>query len=242
MMKLTRFSIFQIPERIGVYDETRSMLLSIPGHAQYFADEIEREQKEVAHLPTSTGARVSYDAHRSDYFSTLAYLPSPETIKVVGYLLSDEKDTPVPEVSPDSDWGRNPRANCWGAAGVIANIGLRDAPVDGGPRWDEDENALVKSRAWWEQIKSGQRPFSFVGEKVEYRFKPDGSWETIAMIRPPEKAMRPGGPSVEKDRYLDQTTAGDSSPDKGSKAAIYVACGLLAAGLAAMGWRRMRAG
>ena len=40
---------------------------------------------------------------------------------------------------------------------------------------------IADTRAWWEEIKSGKRAFSYKGQKVEYRFKPDGTWETIAL-------------------------------------------------------------
>ena len=178
-----------------------STLLSIPGHAQYFADEIEREQKEVATLPTNTGPRVSYDRRRAWHFETLRHLPSPETIKVLGHFLDDDKDTPVPLVSPDSDWGENPRANSWCAAAVIMEIGLRSAPVmNSRAGWDEKDATLAKTRAWWEEIKSGKRTFSFLGQKVEYRFKQDGTWETIALVNPPDDSPKPPAQPVSKIR------------------------------------------
>ena len=46
-------------------------------------------------------------------------------------------------------------------------------------------------QSWWEEIKSGKRTFSFKGKKVEYRFKPDGTWETLAMANPPDDGPKP---------------------------------------------------
>jgi hypothetical protein len=45
--------------------------------------------------------------------------------------------------------------------------------------------ALASYRAWWEEVKSGQRTFSFKGQVVEYRFRPDGTWDTIPIANPP---------------------------------------------------------
>lgn len=175
----------------SLYLGIQSLLLSIPGHASYFATEIRREQKDAEGLPTNYGERVGYDFRRSMHFRTLAHLPSPETIQILGQFLHDEKDAPVPEVSPNSDWGRNPRANCWGAVATIADIGLRAPPVTRHSGWDDDGSALAKCRSWWAEIESGSRTFSFRGQNVEYRFKPDGTWETMAMANPPNDGEPP---------------------------------------------------
>ena len=96
----------------------------------------------------NTGPRVSYDFNRKVYFQTLRHLPSPETISVLGGFLSDDTDTPTVRISPDSDWGENPRANSYHSSWTIMNIGLRDPPVA-----EEDRNVgvderLARTRAW----------------------------------------------------------------------------------------------
>lgn len=184
LRKLPRQNIFQVKERIEVYDLVQQTLLSIPGHARYFQQEIEREQESVKDCPTSTGPRVSYDFNRGQHFQTLAHLPSPETIQVLGHFLADDKDTPEPLMTPGSDWGENPRANSFASAFTLTTVGLRDAigtPKD----YDTNPDAqLAKARAWWEEVKAGRKTFSFEGRNVEYRFKADGTWETMAMVNP----------------------------------------------------------
>jgi hypothetical protein len=175
----------------AIYQSIQREILSIPGHAQYFADEIEREQKAVEKYPTCTGPRVSYDRQRALYFETLCHLPSPETIAVLGHFLHDDTDTPVPLVSPDSDWGENPRANSYFSSGTIISIGLRNPPVESQRRNVDPDILLAETRAWWEEIKSGKRTFSFIGHKVEYRFKSDGTWDTIALADLPDDAPKP---------------------------------------------------
>lgn len=199
LRKLTLKNIFQVKERVEVYDLVQSTLLNIPGHARYFAEEIKREQKEVANYPTITGPRCNYDRNRAKYFNTLALLPSPETIAVLGEFLADDIDTPQPLMSPDSDWGENPRANSYAASVTISAIGLRDAPADKKSYGANPETHLAKSRAWWDEVKSGKRTFSFQGQNVEYRFKPDGSWDTILIANP-----RDDGPKSTSEIKIDR--------------------------------------
>jgi hypothetical protein len=174
-----------------MFEAIQSTMLSIPGHARYFAEEIKREQEKVVKYPTNTGPRVSYDFNRAKYFNTLAHLPSPETIAVLGEFLADDIDTPQPLMSPDSDWGENPRANSFAASVTISATGLRDAPADKKSYEADPESHLAKTRAWWEEVKSGKRTFSFKGQSVEYRFRPDGTWETIPIANPPDDGPKP---------------------------------------------------
>lgn len=187
IVKLARKNIYQIPERVAVYDKARDLMLSIPGHARYYANEIKREQATVASLPANTGDRVGYDRNRAYHFETLQYMPSPETIRILGEFLSDEIDVQAPS-KPTDDWGENPRPNCWSATATIMHIGLRDAPVEYQADWTKDDSALSQTRAWWEEVKAGKRKFSFQGQNVEYRFREDGSVISTWITPPPSLA------------------------------------------------------
>lgn len=164
------------PSVDSIYAKIQKRLLDLPVHAQYFADKIEVEQKSVERFPTITGPRCTYDFHRNLYFEVLAHLPSPETIKVLGHFLYDDKDTPVPLMSPDSDWGENPRANSFYAAATIMRMNLKDPPkaTDGSP-----ETRLERIREWWGEIQAGKRVLSFASQDVGYCFAPDGSWQVV---------------------------------------------------------------
>ena len=177
-----------------VYQEAQTALLSVPGHAQYFADEIERRQNEVWKDPLVAGGRGSYNSDRAYYFGVIAHLPSPEAIKILGNFLSDDKDTPSERISPNSDYGPNAPANSLYSTYTLIDIGLRDAPVSPKQRDDDQDQILAKTRAWWKEIEGGKRTFSFKGQNVEYRFKPDGTWETLSMANPPDDG--PGRPQA----------------------------------------------
>jgi hypothetical protein len=159
-----------------LFIEAQQKMLLIPGHAQYFADKLEEIRK--------TKPKTDDGFERSLYIAkTLIHMPSPETIRVLGNYLHDERDTP-----PERNWTPE---NAHLAAYALSRIGLRDFPFEGPlvpyslTIWP-DLKQLPDYRAWWEEVNSGQRTFSFKGQSVEYRFRPDGTWETIPIANPPD--------------------------------------------------------
>lgn len=191
--------------RIKLYSAAREKLLAIPGHAEYFRDEIENER--IALKPDSY--RGSYDRSRAWLFETFGHLPSPETIKVLGEFLDDERDLGErPAWTSDGIlMGLNP--NSAHSLRILKNIGLRDpgfTQPDVGERpkredyatWEEAlldqwiygdtkrRTELKAWRDWYQKVRSGEMTFSFKGQDVEYRFNPDGTWETIPIANPPE--------------------------------------------------------
>lgn len=197
LQKLARKNVFQVAERIEVYDLVQSTLLAIPGHAQYFADELERLRLDP---------KSNYERIRATYLTeTLKHLPSPETIQVLGHYLSDMRDTPYDENPKfiealragkvkEPDWTPTPQ-NAWLATCALSNIGLRNPPFEPVGNYINirfsEADSLPKFREWWEEVKSGKRTFSFVGQTIEYRFKPDGSWKTVTVDNPPPDAPKP---------------------------------------------------
>lgn len=187
------------PQWREVFDRARSELLLVPGHAQYFADEIER-------IRLNERGQSDYQRSRAWYIAeTLPHLPSPETILVLGRYLDDERDIPsnelpgikqlIAEGKLKDDQVFLPE-NAWLAAYSLSNIGLRSAPVEKVPSYfgiksEEWSDLLPRSRAWFASVKEGKRSFSFVGQEAEYRFKPDGTWETSAIQNPPDDAKVP---------------------------------------------------
>lgn len=185
------------------YMALQRALLSIPGHAQYFADAIRREQAAVKHIPFNVGERITYDRNRDWYIrETLRHLPSPETIRVLGEFLSDDLDKPEP-AKPGEDWDNYP-ANSVLSAQALVKIGLRNPPST---QAYQDEKNIMLWREWYAKVKSGELAFSFDGQNVEYRFNADGSVTQRPYLGPtdnsstqPEKSEPSATPpaSVEK--------------------------------------------
>lgn len=155
-------------------------LISIPGHAQLFTDEIRREQAGVANIVRRGpyGKRIPYNDRRARYLLyILPLLPSAECIKALGSFLNDELDTPS-EPSPSQDWQDLP-ANCYLSAQGLVKIGLRDSPQK--TAYTESPVDLKLWREWYDEVKSGRKAFSFKGQNVEYRFEPDGTWKSTPL-------------------------------------------------------------
>ncbi len=188
-----------------VYQKIQKELLAIPGHAKYFEERIDRMRKQCEGVPPRTGPRCEYDRQRDWALMTLRHLPSPETVGVLGRLLVDDSEfgpTDDPLLQPNSDLAR----------GALEKLGLREIPREDSVVLEEgwwrearahpenrlfphpysdNPRAMKAWRLWWDDVKNGRRTFSFVGQAVEYRFKPDGTWDTIPIANPPDDGPKP---------------------------------------------------
>jgi hypothetical protein len=210
-----RYSDALTREESNLTDNAVAAICKIPGHAKYFADELERLRLDK---------NSDYRRVRAWYLAdTLPHLPSPETIQVLGHYLDDERDTPADEMPGfkelvQSGKFRDDQAylpeNARLAAYALSNIGLRETPCTrlssyGDSRGSYWANCLPSFRDWYREVKAGTRSFSFAGQKVEYRFKPDGSWDTFAMANQQDKSQgKPQAGAVNrpvKPRLVDDT-------------------------------------
>ncbi|MBN8460623.1 MAG: hypothetical protein J0M04_22565 [Verrucomicrobia bacterium] len=176
------------PDVTAVYSKLQQEFLSIPGHAQYFADALEAER--AALKPGDF--RNDYETHLHLYLSeTLCHLPSPETVKVVGSYLNDERDTGSIESQKGNDVLPGPTAPMMSMKS-LCDLGIEGCPVAPRPSFTQRSAkhmaSLETMRKWYGKIKSGERAFSFKGQSVEYRFKPDGTWVSTPIANPPDDA------------------------------------------------------
>jgi hypothetical protein len=145
------------PESEELYNEAQHVLLSIPGHAEYYGNEIKNlTDGEIA------GTSTAHTATRGWYFETLSRMPSPETVRVLGELLFDERN-PFKGDPTDAPW----QASCWGAEDAIFHLGLKNMPVKEGP-FPFYEDDLHTWQLWYEQVRAGTRTFSFKGNDTVY--------------------------------------------------------------------------
>jgi len=187
------------PEQEDVFKRAQEALLSIPGHAQYFADRLAAARKKASD-PWTDGR---YHDEFGQILETMCHLPSPETVRVLGGMLESEEDPRSPEIDHDffAKLGASNNGKGIGdsnlielcnpptfAMGAFHRLGLREQPDQSTMNY---YRAVKEYRAWWGRLKSGALGFSFKGTKVEYRFKPEGTWETLAMAKPPDDAPKP---------------------------------------------------
>jgi len=183
-------SIPRTPERQANFEKAQSTLLSIPGHAKYYQDKIEKMRAELLENSKKTreeiiqmhidGKKVldepNYLSDSEVALRTLKFMPSAETVSVLGHFLND----PVgrdgksllghPLSNPGDDFG--PRlSHAEVATEMIRALGIEHPPFrdSKGTITPEEIDAW---KDWWNEVKDGKRTYRFIGSKIEYG--PDG--------------------------------------------------------------------
>jgi hypothetical protein len=180
-------------EKKEIFTRAQSILLSTPGHAKYYQNQIEETRelvREHAKLPKEEQYRLQaegkwkglgdYEDVRNNAFGVLGLLPSPETVAVLGHFIEDpegrdHKDMLGNPIQHSGDCG--PFApNCGKAFFAFAKLGIEHPPAkvnypDLGDL-DYDLDRVDKWKDWWKEVKTGKRTYRFVGSNIEYG--PDG--------------------------------------------------------------------
>ena len=173
-----------------IYLRIQRILLATPGHAEYYWDRIlaARLEYEAAKAGSNTDKsswlRSELSHVQANGFRTMAYLPSVETVRVLGEFLADErgytKVPPNPTIDDLEATGLE-QPNCKGAAKAFVSLPIVSKPLvknwtsvsfDDVPLW----------RTWYEQIKAGKRTFRFEGDSTEYDLSGPASNEKLARI------------------------------------------------------------
>jgi hypothetical protein len=156
-----------------VFKSIQSEITKIPNHAKYLTDHLESIR-----ISDADGGKNTSENDRNRYgliIETMVHLQSPEIIQALGNYLYDERDTPPPP-TPKQDWVSAP-SNAYFAAQTLCNIGLKNAPIPK-TQWAKDDD-LATWRLWWEQVRAGNRTFSFEGQDTEFRLKKSGEIERL---------------------------------------------------------------
>lgn len=146
-----------------IFNNAQFSILGIPGHANYYDKKIRQNMDdEVARNGKGD------DRERAWSFETLEQLPSPETVKVLGELLYDERD-PYGKPTNSGDTGPPP-LNFKYASMTLTRMGIRKPPVKNtNPLRSGYEDYEIEAwKVWYEQVKAGIRTFSFEGDDTLY--------------------------------------------------------------------------
>lgn len=236
--KLAKKNIFQVEERIEVYDQARDLLLSTPGHAEYYRDRINEARLK---MENSRGDAGDYPYYKNKLREVILYdfpifeqLPSPETVRVLGEFLFDERgyvrvDNPKDEnelfkmIAQGPVFGR--------AARSLLALPLEHKPVVDTryPSYTNPED-ILPWRQWIEEIKAGKRTFRFVGDPTEYDLNGPASQEKLTRLamnreRDEERAVGHNRPSSAPEAESAVTRIGKPSTIAG----ILAGCALVAA-------------
>jgi hypothetical protein len=183
LYKTSLTSIYRLDEREEVRKEIQTALFSIPGHAEYYRDKIEGltipylKSSEVwgktGKDPMVNGKYIGtlygeLDRARMWSLETLRELPSPETLRVLGEMLNDERMRI--KLLPD-------KSNLEEVHFVVSNSQkaaytlhqMIESPPTGMQYFDYDRDIPVWQN-WWRQVKEGSRTVRFKGDPQEYGF------------------------------------------------------------------------
>jgi hypothetical protein len=182
LRKLSRSTEQYQDKREELFKKAQLKIVKVPNHAKYFQDQINSCFDPV------NKERVLSKGNEQRYLirETLCHIPSPEMVWLLGEMLEDERgkiDDPKNRLGATSnaDW----------ACSALMLIGLENMPVPRGKGMMPVESAYLRKdtwKLWWWPIKAGNRSFSFAGQEVEYRFRNDGSYETISKNGVPKKS------------------------------------------------------
>jgi hypothetical protein len=173
------------PETKELYDAAVRTLLAIPGHAEWSGKEIKAMTDDAVNR---TG--LQFEGRREWHFETLSQLQSPETVKVLGEQLFDDR-SPFKGPPNDAEW--IPSSNF--AVSALHKLGLDNAPVKS--IYADPRNDLRTWQLWFEQVRAGTRTFSFKGDKTIYSLTgPVSTALDPSEVRPAAPQPAPGSASV----------------------------------------------
>ncbi|MEY3897594.1 MAG: hypothetical protein RLZZ214_3115 [Verrucomicrobiota bacterium] len=176
-----------------MFEEIQTTILAIPGHAEFYRDRI-NEARANLDGATLNGNVTKIAERRSDWssakfgFGVMSYLPSPETVRVLGEFLGDDRGKIVVPKDAGDDEKQGPRANVpnsYQAVMALHSLPIVSKPYRplGGQFVDDDfEPSIASWQIWYEQIKSGNRTFRFEGDPTEYDLNGPASKELIQRV------------------------------------------------------------
>lgn len=180
------------PEQLEISSRGKSMLLAIPGHARFFRDRLEQKKQDML------AGRDNYFEYTKaqEALSILAYLPSPETVAVLGELIGD----PVGRDGKALGGGKIWEGDGWlPVNSQIALACFEALPIENGPKLqqsdfgEENFEGVDKWKDWWNEVKAGKRTYRFVGSPIEYG--PDGPVAAKELQRREHDRQRDGAPA-----------------------------------------------
>lgn len=158
---------YTVGDRAGTHEAIRVKILSIPGHGEYFANKITVPYAAIkqAYADGKRTGEIGWSHYITDSmeaFKTLSMLPSHETVRVLGDMLSD-----------DWKWPTYEKDNLLGKMDTRALSALSKLPIANQPtkplKTSEDMYEYLDDwKQWYAEIESGRRTFRFIGDDTEY--------------------------------------------------------------------------
>lgn len=195
---ISRFSNYQVSERIEIYDMARDTMASIPGHAKYFTDKIEQayesnaEKVRKIEFPPDWDTEIeelvrnsenpeayfnwlraqwgNYEEIRSKNLGMLGHVPSTESVRALGHYLRKRDEPGIKIPSPGTEFS---------AAKNLTEL-ISNGPMQ---TWRASYEDVPKWQQWFDDVKAGKRTFRFVGTNVDYTLDGPADADTLKRIR-----------------------------------------------------------
>ena len=186
-----------------MYQLIQATLLAIPGHAEYYRDDINKARAKFEEAlkggdETLIGETRQYLAGKLLFdFPTLDHLPSVETVRVLGEFLSDERGyVKMPEHPTLEDLTTDVSGSpvFRRAAASLGKLPIVNKPIPASTQFRTPDD-VRPWKQWYEQIKAGNRTFRFEGDATEYDLNGPASKDTLVRVARAMKrdAERTGG-------------------------------------------------
>jgi len=176
--KTSHNRIYKVPERAELHEQLEQALITIPGHAEYYRNKINFAQENLdraIELSATSGTNQTGNlksvlrSAQNDSFMILQELPSPETVRVLGEMLFDERGVIKKEnASENSDAFLMQTPTSQLAASLLEKMLEDPPPVELPGTYFSD---LEPWRNWYTQIKEGRRTYRFKGDPQEYNLR-----------------------------------------------------------------------
>ena len=173
--KTSHNRIYKFPERAELHEQLEQALIAIPGHAEYYRNKINLAQEKLdeaierskASGTNQTGNLKSLlRVEQNNGFAMLRELPSPETIRVLGEMLYDERGVIRKEkASEDTDAFLMQTPTSQLAASLLSEMIENPPGIDLPGTYFSD---LTPWKNWYQQVKAGNRTYRFKGDPTEY--------------------------------------------------------------------------
>lgn len=157
-------------DREGTHALIRERLLSIPGHAEFFGKRV-TDSYEAVKAGYTDGVNskyvpwARYTSALSSELQVLALMPSPECVRVLGDMLSEDWKWPgYGEVYIDGVIYPLDHS----ALGALGKLPIANPPTSEIRHTGDVINGLESWKQWYAEVKSGRRTFRFIGDDTEY--------------------------------------------------------------------------
>lgn len=240
-----RTTPYSVPEKSETHDRLKDAFFTIPGYAEYYRDRVLAARKVVEAVRTGADRSMAegeavdrFNSAQGDCFGTLGFLPSVETVRILGEFLTDDRGWR--DIGPESTDMEREWATVEVPSSKRAASALERLPIVGSPfppsRWGRDytREELAVWKQWYQEIKDGKRTFRFEGDPTEYDLDgpaPSKKLERIALANRRDAEREAGRHDATIEEAIDPAVSQEHAG--AGRSALLISAAVV---LVALGW------